>query len=115
MRKVISLLLTFTMVFTCFTAIFTVDAYTVDTTGPLYKKSVLFVGDSITYAQVERTANLELIGWPGRIMAWNDMTGTNGGISGASYSTCRPSNRIITQLKGQAGKFKQLLDYDFRG
>lgn len=108
MKRIISTILVLTMFISCFSAFFTVEAYTVDTTSPLYQKSVLFVGDSITFAHVERTANLELIGWPGRIMAWNNMTGANGGVSGASYSTCRTNNRIITQLRSKSAN-----DYDY--
>ena len=79
MKKIASTLIAFAMIFVCFTAFFTAEAVTVDTDSKLYKKSVLFVGDSITYAHVEREANHTYIGWPGRIMAWNDMTGANGG------------------------------------
>ncbi len=104
MKKILSVLLSFALVFTCFSALFTVSAYEVDVNSPLYQKSVLFVGDSICEAIYERNNNEPLVGWAGRIIAWNGMTGYNAGISGASLSTCRGTNRIINQLSRYVGQ-----------
>jgi len=73
--------------------------------NPLYKKSALFVGDSLCQALYEQNIpNFgDGFGWAGRIMQMNEMSGTNGGISGASLSDCRGLNVIINQLKKQAG------------
>lgn len=74
--------------------------------NPLYKKSALFVGDSLCQALYEQ--NIEgfgnAFGWAGRIMEWNEMSGINGGISCASLSDSRGANVIIAQLNKQIGK-----------
>ena len=68
----------------------------------LYKKSILFVGDSITYA-VNKTSLFYDRGWAGRIAAVNSMTYVNAGRRGASLST-KKSNRIITALNENLSK-----------
>lgn len=68
----------------------------------LYKKSILFVGDSITYA-VNKTSLFYDRGWAGRIAAVNEMTYVNAGRRGASLST-KKSNRIITSLNENLSK-----------
>lgn len=75
---------------------------TVDTESDLYKKKVLFVGDSICEARNEWGKSV--VGWAGRIMEWNAMGGLNKGNSGASVSNCRGTNTIINQLKDVTGK-----------
>ncbi len=74
--------------------------------NPLYKKSALFVGDSLCQALYEQ--NIQgfgpAFGWAGRIIQWNSMDGINGGISAASLSDCRGANVIIAQLNKQIGK-----------
>jgi lysophospholipase L1-like esterase len=75
---------------------------TVDTESDLYKKKVLFVGDSICEARNEWGKSV--VGWAGRIMEWNAMGGLNKGNSGASVSNCRGTNTIINQLKAITGK-----------
>lgn len=79
-----------------------------DTESDLYKKCVLFVGDSICEASNEWGTST--VGWAGRIMNWNKMTGFNKGKSGASISTCRGENTVINQLKAQL-KNKDKFDY----
>ncbi len=78
--------------------------------NPLYKKSALFIGDSLCQAMYEQ--NIKdfgpAFGWAGRIMEQNEMTGFNGGISAASLSDCRGANVIIAQLNKQIGK-----DFDY--
>lgn len=62
--------------------------YTVDTTSPLYGKSVLFIGDSITEASFENAVPglADIAGWPGRVGYSNGMEWINAGISGATLS-----------------------------
>ncbi|MBQ3230683.1 MAG: SGNH/GDSL hydrolase family protein [Clostridia bacterium] len=69
-------------------------------TNPLNKKSVLFVGDSIGEAACEwNSADYgNTVGWPGRIMAWNEMSGFNACKGGASVGDCRGENLVINQL-----------------
>ncbi len=86
------------------------DAIAVDTESALYKKRVLFCGDSICEASndADGFAKYGVRGWAGRIMAWNDLTGRNRGKSAASISNCRGTNTILAQLKAQANG-----NYDF--
>ena len=75
-------------------------------TAALQGKTALFCGDSITAASVYDTDHIRW-GWGGRIA---DKYGLgsfkNAGIDGASFSTCRPTNRIVTQIKNNAsGKY----------
>ncbi len=70
--------------------------FTPRTDSVLYQKSALFVGDSICAATQD--AGLFYRGWAGRIGTVNDMDYVNGGVSGASCSTTRENNRIVTQL-----------------
>ncbi|MBE6556938.1 MAG: SGNH/GDSL hydrolase family protein [Ruminococcaceae bacterium] len=65
--------------------------------GVLYKKSVLFAGDSITFGSQDNGiyANRS---WGGRVAEKYSMKLTNVGVSGASVSTSRGSKRIIAQL-----------------
>lgn len=76
-----------------------------DPSSPLYQKSALFVGDSICEASCEWGSPKygKTVGWAGRILAGNDMTGVNTGKSGASVSDCRGENTILAQLQAQAG------------
>ncbi len=84
------------------------DGITPDPESPLYEKSVLFVGDSITEAQCEWNKGKDIVGWPGRIIEGNKMTGINKGKSGASISNCRKANTVLAQLTAQRKE-----DYDF--
>lgn len=63
-------------------------------------KSVLFVGDSLCEAACEWNSEeyKSKVGWAGRIMSDNQMSGINKSLSGASMSDCRGSNTIINQL-----------------
>lgn len=81
------------------------DTYIPFEGNPLMGQSVLFVGDSITNAIKD---DLKLNGWAGRIGTQNKMTWKNAGVSGASVSTVRSSNRVITQLKNNVNN-----DYDY--
>lgn len=66
------------------------------TDGPLYQKSALFVGDSISAGTQE--GSIWYRAWAGRIGVVNDMDYVNASVSGASCSTTRTTNRIVTQL-----------------
>lgn len=72
-------------------------------TNPLYGKSALFVGDSITHATQDASGSgfntTGKTGWAIRIAAANGMAYMNGGVSGASLSTARGDNRILNQLE----------------
>ncbi len=59
-------------------------------------ESILFVGDSITNA-IKDDGNKS--GWAGRVGNSLKMAWTNAGVSGASVSTIRPGNRVLTQLQ----------------
>ena len=77
--------------------------------NPLYKKSVLFVGDSLGHASCEaQTEYADRAGYAGRIMALNEMSGINKSFNGASMSDCRGSNLVIKQLIDMTGN-----DYDY--
>ncbi len=93
---------------------FTIEAYykflgkevpKLRTDSPLYGKSVLFVGDSITEAAVDWNNPLtkHSIGWPGRIGYYNEMKFYNKGVSGASISNVRGNNLVVNQLLGSVG------------
>lgn len=73
--------------------------------NPLYKKSVLFVGDSLCEAYCERESEEYSIkrGWAGRIMLANEMTGINKSLGGASIGDCRGENLVINQLIAMNG------------
>lgn len=77
------------------------EAYIPYEENVLIGKSVLFVGDSITDAVKD---DYKEEGWAGRIGTQNKMEWTNAGVSGASASTARPTNRIITQLQNNSSK-----------
>ncbi len=81
---------------------------TPDPENGLYKKSVLFVGDSITEGRVEWNKGKDIVGWPGRIIEGNEMTGVNKGVSGAPISNCRKTNTILAQLQTESKN-----SYDF--
>ena len=107
MKKLLCILFTLVTVLSCVAGI-TVSAEkaepAIDPESPLYKKTALFVGDSICEAIYEqRDSNYNYrFGWGGRILYNNEMRGVNLGKSGASVSDCRGANTILAQLKQQA-------------
>ena len=76
--------------------------FEVKTNGVLFGKSALFVGDSISCGSQENS--LFYRAWAGRIGIVNQMDYVNASVSGASCSTTRPNNRILTQLKENSGR-----------
>ena len=80
--------------------------------NPLYGKNALFVGDSITHATQDAAASgfntTGKTGWAIRVAAANGMKYMNGGVSGASLSTVRGTNRIVNQLETYKDN-----DYDY--
>ncbi len=109
MKRIISTLLILISLLSCsLNALATVPEEELDTDSDIYKKCVLFVGDSICEASNEWGTST--VGWAGRIMNWNKMTGFNQGKSGASVSDCRGANTVINQLKAQL-KNKDRFDY----
>ncbi len=76
-----------------------------DPDSPLYQKSVLFVGDSLCEGWIEWNdpTYSKMIGYAGRIMVGNEMTGINKSKSGASMSDCRGANTVLAQLQAMSG------------
>lgn len=71
-------------------------------TSVLYQKSALFVGDSISCGSQE--GSLYYRAWAGRIGVVNSMDYVNASVSGASCSTTRETNRIVSQLLANRDK-----------
>ena len=72
--------------------------------NPLLKKSVLFVGDSLCEGYCEReTEYADRMGYAGRIMVKNEMTGLNRSLGGASMGNCRGENLVYKQLVDMTG------------
>lgn len=69
-----------------------------ETGSPLWGRSALFVGDSITYGAFDGAANKS---WAGRIGVKHQMQYVNAGVSGTSISNVRAGThgRILTQLE----------------
>ena len=114
MKKLLVFLLTAVMLFGCcsiFASAANLEFNTGITPDPecgLYKKTVLFVGDSITEGRVEWNKGKNIVGWPGRIIEGNKMAGKNKGVSGASISDCRKNNTVLAQLQAESKN-----SYDF--
>ncbi len=72
------------------------------TDSVLYKKSALFVGDSISCGSQE--GSLYYRAWAGRIGVVNSMDYVNASVSGASCSTTRATNRIFSQLVANSSR-----------
>ena len=114
MKKLLVFLLTAVMLFGCcsiFASAAKLEFNTGITPDPecgLYKKTVLFVGDSITEGRVEWNKGKTIVGWPGRIIEGNKMAGKNKGVSGASISDCRKNNTVLAQLQAESKN-----SYDF--
>ena len=73
------------------------------TDSVLYKKSALFVGDSISYGSADDSSYYKGA-WAGRIGTVNSMNYVNASVSGSSCSTIRGDNRIVNQIKAHEGK-----------
>lgn len=77
------------------------------TENPLYGKTALFVGDSISFGENDSVQNSIRLAWAGRIGLANGLTYTNASVSGTALSTLRGA-RILSQITGKAGNH-----YDF--
>ncbi|MBQ9806753.1 MAG: SGNH/GDSL hydrolase family protein [Clostridia bacterium] len=75
----------------------------------LYKKSVLFCGDSITFGSQDRGVYAPTRTWAGRIAYVHDMDYVNAGIPSAGVSDARAAYSIIVD---QAEKYKDR-EFDF--
>lgn len=62
-------------------------------------KKALFCGDSICAASVYDYPDCTRWGWAGRISSASGLSYINLGRDGASLSTCREDNRILTQIQ----------------
>lgn len=76
---------------------------------------MLFAGDSICEAICEAAGGRwetgkSIVGWAGRIIESNGMTGVNLGKGGASISNCRGTNTVVNQL---AAHSQIKADYDY--
>ena len=69
---------------------------------PLYGKSVLFVGDSISQGENDAVQNGIRLAWAGRIGLSKGMTYKNASVGGVSLSTERGA-RVLDQLNQNAG------------
>ncbi|MBQ9467517.1 MAG: SGNH/GDSL hydrolase family protein [Clostridia bacterium] len=67
-------------------------------------KKVLFCGDSICAASVYDYKDQTFWGWAGRIASASGLSYINLGRDGASLSTCRGENRILTQIEKAKGE-----------
>lgn len=74
------------------------------TDSVLYKKSALFVGDSISFGTYDTDEEFDKNAWAGRIGVYNNMDYVNASKGGAACSTIRPDNRVVTQIKAHEGK-----------
>ena len=76
--------------------------------SPLYGKKILFCGDSICEAYVEKDnpKYAQIAGWAGRIGTYNNMDFVNKGLGGAAFSYFNPEKNptylILTQLQQEA-------------
>ena len=106
MKRILSAILVLIVILSCSVTAMAAEVgepdSTVDTESDLYKKSVVFVGDSISEARNEW--GKDTVGWAGRIINWNKMRGINKSNSGASISDCRGGNTVINQLKAITDK-----------
>lgn len=105
MKRLLSALLIVMTALSCFSVVASAVETTTVEENPLEGKSVLFVGDSICEAACEWNSPeySKTVGWAGRIISENKMTGLNKGKSGASISNCRGINTVIAQLASQKG------------
>ena len=71
------------------------------TESNLYQKAALFSGDSISYGHSDSSAYRA---WAGRIGEKYDMEYVNVSVSGASVSTARETNRMISQIQQHQGR-----------
>ena len=77
----------------------------VTVTDPLKGATAAFFGDSICMASTHDKEH-QWWGWAGRInAAYGLKSYINKGVDGASLSTCRPSNRIVSQVKSVTTKY----------
>lgn len=68
---------------------------------PSVRATALFVGDSISEAGCDEAKKR---GWAGRVAELCNISSVNAAVGGASVSTIRPDNRIITQLETYSSK-----------
>ena len=82
---------------------FGIEPMTGDSSSPLWRKSALFIGDSICYGHTDTAVNGKILSYGGRIAYNYDMEWVNAGVSGATLTT--ESNKIIIdQLEGHESK-----------
>lgn len=65
------------------------------TQSPLWKKSAVFIGDSICHNKFEQLQDPTTAGWPGRLGTKYQMQWRNFGIGGATVSTAKANNTTV--------------------
>lgn len=78
---------------------FGIKPMTGNSSSPLWRKSALFIGDSICYGFSDISVNGKRLSYGGRIAYNYDMEWVNAGVSGATLSTAT-NKIIIDQLDG---------------
>lgn len=76
---------------------FGITAMTGNSQSPLWRKSALFIGDSICYGFSDTAVNGKILSYGGRVAYNYDMEWTNAGVSGATLST-KTEKLIVNQL-----------------
>ena len=101
MAKIFSLLLTNIFLFSAAATLPASAATAAVTQSPLYKKSAVFVGDSICYGAYDNSAHKA---WGGRIGDKYEMTWYNDGISATAIHGGRTHGQIVSELSVHASK-----------
>ena len=76
---------------------FGIEPMTGNSQSPLWRKSALFIGDSICYGFSDTTVNGKRLSYGGRVAYNYDMDWVNAGVSGATLSTAT-EKLIVNQL-----------------
>lgn len=76
---------------------FGIEPMTGNSQSPLWRKSALFIGDSICYGFSDTAVNGKLLSYGGRVAYNYDMDWVNAGVSGATLSTAT-EKLIVNQL-----------------
>ena len=67
--------------------------------SPLWKKSAIFIGDSICHNKYEQLQDPTTAGWPGRIGTKYEMRWYNTGIGGATVAVTKENNTTVQLIK----------------
>lgn len=100
-KKYLTFALSICMILSVFAILMSADSIRNACDNPLHGKKILFCGDSICEAHVEKIdpRYSMIAGWAGRIGSYNDMNWLNKGTSGATVSNIRGDNTVYAQLE----------------